>query len=241
MKIEYFETYEELSFRAKTIIVSEIINKPDLLLCAATGASPTGTYQLLADEFRIQPEIFNKIKIIKLDEWGGIPMNHPSTCETYLQNHLIKPLQISEDRYTGFLSNPEDPEYECSRIQNFIQKTGPVDICILGLGTNGHIALNEPGEYLEPHCHVAKLSEKSLQHQMLHEMTVNPKFGLTLGMADILQSKKILLLIQGSNKTEIARKLLSKQITGFLPASFLWLHSDVTCLIVNEIVEEKKN
>ena len=241
MKIEYVETYNELSCRAKEIIVSEIIFKPDLLLCAATGSSPTGTYQLLANEFQEKPELFNKLKIIKLDEWGGIPMNHPSTCETYLQNHLIKPLQISEDRYTGFLSNPKNPEYECLRIQNFIDKSGPIDICILGLGMNGHIALNEPGEFLQPFCHIAKLSGISLQHQMIKETTATPEYGLTLGMADILQSKKILLLIQGSNKAEIARKLFAKQISGFLPASFLWLHPDVTCLVVKDSIEEQKN
>lgn len=241
MKIEYVETYNGLSCRAKNIIVSEIINKPGLLLCAATGGSPTGTYRLLANEFQEKPELFDKLKIIKLDEWGGIPMNHPSTCETYLQNHLIQPLQISDDRYAGFLSSPENPEQECLRIQNLIKKTGPIDFCILGLGINGHIALNEPGEFLYPHCHVANLSEKTLKHQMVIGMNKNPEYGLTLGMADILQSKKILLLIQGSNKAEIARKLFAKQISGFLPASFLWLHPDVTCLVVKDSIEEQKN
>ena len=241
MKIEFFETYNELSCRAKEIIVSEIIIKPDLLLCAATGSSPRGTYQLLANEFQEKPELFDGLKIIKLDEWGGIPMNHPSTCENYLQKHLIQPLKVSDDRYTGFLSNPENPEAECKRIKDFIDKSGTIDVCILGLGMNGHIALNEPGEFLQPHCHVANLSEKTLKHQMVIGMNKNPEYGLTLGMADILQSKKILLLIQGSNKAEIARKLFAKQISGFLPASFLWLHPDVTCLVVKDSIEEQKN
>jgi len=240
MKIEKCNSYEELSFKAKEFIVQEIKQKPNLLLCAATGGSPTGTYHFLAEEFKIQAELFDKLKVIKLDEWGGIPMNHPSTCETYLQNHLIQPLQISEDRYTGFFSDPENPEKECVKVQVYIDKKGPIDICILGLGMNGHIALNEPAEFLEPHCHVAKLSEKSLQHQMLLEMQESPKYGLTLGMADILQSKMILLLINGSLKTEIIRKFLSKQITSFVPASFLWLHQNVTCLIAKDAPGEKE-
>ena len=238
MKIERFDTYEELSCKAKDIIVNEIINKPDLLLCAATGGSPTETYHLLENEFLKKPELFDKLNVIKLDEWGGIPMKHPSTCETYLQRHLIQPLQISEDRYTSFISDTENPEKECGRIQSIIEKSGPVDICILGLGMNGHIALNEPASYLEPHCHVAKLSKESLQHQMLIEMQESPKYGLTLGMADILHSKMILILINGSKKTEIVRKFLAKQITSFVPASFLWLHPNVTCLIENDAFGE---
>lgn len=240
MKIEKFDTNEELSCKAKEFIVKEIINKPDLLLCAATGGSPTGTYLSLEKEFQRKPGLFDKLKVIKLDEWGGIPMNHPSTCETYLQTHLLKPLQISGDRYTGFNSNTENPEKECARIQSIIDKTGPIDICILGFGMNGHIALNEPAEFLIPHCHVAKLSEKSLQHQMLTDMQESPKYGLTLGMAGIMHSKMILILINGSKKTEIVRKFLSKQISNFVPASLLWLHPNVTCLIVKDALGEKE-
>uniref|UniRef100_UPI0035937362 6-phosphogluconolactonase n=1 Tax=Pricia sp. TaxID=2268138 RepID=UPI0035937362 len=108
---------------------------------------------------------------------------------------------------------------------------GPIDICILGLGKNGHIGFNEPAKTLTPFCHVAKLSEKSLQHSMANTMKPKPAYGLTLGMADILRSKKIILLLTGSDKQDIIFKLLSKEITTQLPASFLWLHHDVSCFI----------
>lgn len=237
MKIEKFENYEALSQRAKDLIVNEIVYKPDLLFCAATGGSPTGTYRLLETEFQKTPGLFDRMRVLKLDEWGGIPMNHPSTCETYLQKHLIQPLKVSDDRYTGFLSNPENPEAECKRIQDFIDKSGTIDVCILGLGMNGHVALNEPGEFLHPFCHVARLSGISLQHQMIKETTAIPEYGLTLGMSDILKSKMIIMLIQGSKKTGITGKLLSKQIITSVPASFLWLHQNVYCLIVKDVLE----
>jgi galactosamine-6-phosphate isomerase len=238
MKIEKFNSYKELSNKAKELIVQEIKNKPNLLLCTATGGSPTGTYELLGKEFQKQPELFNQLKIIKLDEWGGIPMNHPTTCETYLQTHLIQPLQIHASRYTCFLSNPENPQKECARIQNQLDKTGHIDICILGIGMNGHIAFNEPAEFLQPHCHIAKLSAKSLQHPMAIEMQDKPTYGLTLGIADILYSKKIIILINGSKKKEIVQKFLSKQITTAVPASFLWLHPNVICLIGKDALGE---
>lgn len=238
MKIDRCNSYEELSGKAKDIITQEIKKKPNLLLCAATGGSPTGTYVALGKEFQKQSNLFNYLEIIKLDEWGGIPMNYPTTCESYLHTHVIQPLQIPDSRYTGFLSNPENPEKECARVQNVLDKKGPIDICILGIGMNGHLALNEPAEYLQPYCHVAKLSVQSQQHPMAVEMREKPTYGLTLGMADILHSKMILLLINGSHKREIVQKLLSKKITGSVPASFLWLHPNVTCLIQNDALGE---
>ncbi len=237
MVIDILDTYQELSLKAKDIIVREINKNKKLLLCAATGGSPASTYELLGEEYLKRPKLFEQLRIIKLDEWGGIPMNHPATCESYLQTHLIQPLQIGESRYISFESSPSDPRLECEKIQEQLENAGPIDLCILGLGMNGHLALNEPAEFLQPHCHIAELSSMSLQHQMISEMEIKPAYGLTLGMADILQSKKILMLINGSQKRSIVNKFLSKNITSSLPASFLWLHPDVICLITKDAIE----
>jgi galactosamine-6-phosphate isomerase len=158
-------------------------------------------------------------------------MEHAGTCETYLQKHLIAPLQISNDRYFSFQSNPTDPEQECERVQSLLEQHGTIDLCVLGLGVNGHLAFNEPGEFLQPHCHVAKLTEASLGHSMAQDMDGVKLYGLTLGMSDILASKEILLLITGSSKVEITRRLLEGKISTYLPGSFLWLHQRVGVLV----------
>jgi galactosamine-6-phosphate isomerase len=175
--------------------------------------------------------LFAGIKIIKLDEWGGVPMEDPGTCESYLQEHLIKPLHIDDSRYLSFCSNPDDPMAECNRIQNQLNKQGGIDVCIVGLGMNGHIALNEPADFLEPGVHVAKLSTMSLAHSMVSEMNKKPSFGLTLGMKAILESKLVLILVNGTHKKEIASAFLVGKVTTQLPASLLWLHPNSICLI----------
>jgi galactosamine-6-phosphate isomerase len=154
-----------------------------------------------------------------------------------LQTHLIQPLQIPESRYISFNSNPAHPAEECESIQEKLEESGTIDLCVLGLGMNGHLALNEPSVFLHPHCHVAELSVMSLQHQMISGMQIKPSYGLTLGMADILQSKKILILINGAQKKKIVSKFLTREITTSLPASFLWLHPNVSCMIVNDAIE----
>ena len=231
MKIEYFDNYTLLSTKAAELLVEELSVKRDLLLCAASGSSPELAYRIFSKKYIENPELFNSLKIMKLDEWGGISMDNPQSCEVFLQNNLIQPLNISQERYISFNSNPENPEEECCRISSYLKNSRPVDICVLGLGLNGHIAFNEPGDFLMPNCHVAKLSEKSLLHPMAKNMTEVPTYGLTIGMADILKSKKNIMIVTGSGKTEIIGAFLSGKVTTQLPASFLWTHPDVVCLI----------
>ena len=128
----------------------------------------------------------------------------------------------------------ENPEAECERIQQILDQKGPIDICILGIGMNGHIALNEPAPSLHTNCHVAHLSQKSLQHPMIAGDTEKPGYGLTLGMANIFQSRLIILLINGIKKREITQAFLEQKISTELPASLLWLHPNVICLIDRE-------
>lgn len=201
------------------------------LLCLATGNSPTGLYKNMGIEYLKNPDYFKALSILKLDEWGGLNPDHPDSCESYLRNHIINPLCINEDRYISFKSNTENPEKECERVQKELSKKGLIDICVLGLGKNGHIGFNEPAESLTMNCHVAQLSQTSLQHAMTSAMKTKPQYGLTLGMADILQSKKIILLITGSEKESILKQWLTQKISTQLPASFLWLHPLVECYI----------
>lgn len=237
MKIDICDSYEEMSRKATDIIVDNLRQHRDLKLCAATGGTPTKMYEILADEYTNNPSLFSELRVIKLDEWGGIPMNHAGTCESYLQQHVIHPLEISDERYISFQSNPDNSGEECQRVQSLLERGGGIDICILGLGINGHIAFNEPADFLHAGCHVADLSEESLQHPMVSAEDEKPKYGLTLGMKNILNSKLIILLINGIKKKEITKALLSERITTQLPASFLWLHPDVICLIDKDAID----
>ena len=229
MKINILADKMILSEMAADFLVDSILHQPNLLFCAATGSTPTITYHKMVEKLTLKQA--SQLRILKLDEWGGISMQHPTSCEQYLQQHIVKPLQILEDRYFGFHSHPDDPSQEIERIQHILEQQQAIDLCVLGLGANGHIAFNEPAEQLQAHCHIARLSPKSLQHSMATQMEEKPTYGLTLGMADILQSKTIILLISGNHKRDIAQAFLSKKITTQLPASFLWLHPNVHCFI----------
>ena len=229
--------YQEMSRKAASLVLEDIKKKPELLLCTATGSSPEGLYRELASTAEEEKELFKQLRILKLDEWGGIPENHPVSCEYFLREKLLTPLAIEDERYISFRSNPDDPKEECKRIRSLVETQGPIDICILGLGANGHLALNEPAAQLEPQAHVASLSEESLQHPMIASLEQKPSYGLTLGMEEILSSRQIIMLVSCKEKKQIAELFLEGTVSTKLPASFLWEHPNVECLVDRRVLE----
>ena len=218
--------YETLSQHAADLVVAELAPKPTSLLCLAAGSTPMRTYELLALEGAKEPTLFKHCRIIKLDEWGGLPPGNPATCDLQLRTTLVSPLNLTE-RYVAFESNPLDPDAECARIADWLDQNGPIDISVLGLGINGHLGFTEPAEYLQPFAHVAQLSQASLAHAMLAKSDVRPTYGLTLGMADLIQSRRILLLVSGPTKRDPLQRLLSGRISTEFPASMLQVHPNV--------------
>jgi len=227
------DTFQQMGRAAAEVIADELRKKPGLLLCAATGSTPTPAYGFLTAKIKEEPGLFQSLRILKLDEWGGLPMDDTGSCETYLQNHLIRPLKIPSARYISFQSRAE-PEAECRRIAEALHQNGPIDLCVLGLGLNGHLGFNEPADSLQPMPHRAELAPSSLQHSMIRESKVPLEYGLTLGMADLLQSRKILLLVNGAHKNAAMKRLFSRRISPHFPASFLWLHPRVICICDRE-------
>ncbi|MHA8075806.1 6-phosphogluconolactonase [Aquirufa sp. TARAVU-A1A] len=223
MRITRVANYQALSALAADIVIKEVQKKPDLLFCAATGGSPTGMYA----EMQKEKDLFKQMRVIKMDEWGIIPSHHPDSCESYLQKHLLGPLNIPVERYVSFDPNTAESESEIQRIESYIQANSPMDICILGLGKNGHIAFNEPAAYLQAGFHKAILAESTIQHDPALSQGAEPAFGWCVGMQGILQTKKIIFLVTGKGKEAALQQILTQQITTDCPASFLWLHSNV--------------
>ncbi|MEY2793396.1 MAG: hypothetical protein RJA76_1388 [Bacteroidota bacterium] len=232
MNLHQLSSYAELSEKAAAMIACEVKLNPSLLFCAATGGSPTGMYAEMAKS----KEIYNQMRVIKMDEWGIIPLSHPDSCESYLQKHMLGPLKISNDRYFGFDTAPDMVETECKRLNEFVSNNGPMDICILGLGKNGHIAFNEPAPFLQADFHKAILAESTIQHDPSLSSGSEPAYGLCMGMKAILQTKKIIFLVTGKGKEDALRRIMSQKIGTDCPASFLWLHPNVECLVDSSAV-----
>jgi galactosamine-6-phosphate isomerase len=241
LRLNVSQSYEAMSRRAEQLIVEELKKRPSLILCASAGGTPTRLYELLAARHQRQPRLFKRMRVLQIDEWGGLPSGNPASCESDLQIKLLEPLGITKDRYVGFRSESRSPEGERLRIGRWLATNGPIDICILGLGVNGHVAMNEPAETLTPHAHVARLTRSSLNHPMLGQLRSKPRYGLTVGMADILSSRMILLLVNGQHKRSAMKRLLQPTVTTRFPASFLWLHPQAIVLCDSEAAPGRRN
>lgn len=227
MHFRYFKDYGSMSAAAARIFKEAVTGTDFPVACLATGGSPLGMYRLL----RTSGSDYRELTVIKLDEWLGLPMDHPATCEAYLRKEVLEPLGIPGNRYIGFHSDAEDPNAEVARMNSELARLNNINICVLGLGRNGHIGLNEPADFLSPHCHRTLLAEESRGHAMLASGRVTVTEGITLGIADILKADRILLLVAGAEKKEVFEHLCQPRITSQLPASLLWVHRDVEVLV----------
>jgi galactosamine-6-phosphate isomerase len=218
-----FEDHEQLSRFAAQSVVRRLRTRPDALICLAAGATPMRAYEFLSEHYQREPRLFDQLRIIKLDEWGGLPTLDPASCEAHLRHVLIDNLSL-KDRYLGFQSDANDSEIECRRVAKWLQEQGPIDTCVLGLGLNGHVGFNEPATELQLHSHVARLSTESLKHAMIEQSQQAPTYGLTLGIGDLMHSRRVILLVSGPQKQTALKRLMSNRVSANFPASFLALH-----------------
>lgn len=217
---------DALSRRAAEAVWEAARAKPDLLLCLASGATPTETYARLAGA----PERLAAARFVQLDEWAGLGADEPASCAHYLERTLLAPLAVPPGRRIAFRGAAPDRAAECRRVEAALDAAGGIDLGILGLGRNGHLALNEPAESLDPFCHVATLAARSRAHPMLAGATAPVREGLTLGLANILRARRLLLLVTGAAKRDPLARIARRRVTPALPASFLWLHPAALCL-----------
>lgn len=222
-----FPDEETMSAAAAARLAKELRAKPNALVCLATGASPRRTYELLVARARNEPEHFARVRWMKLDEWGGLAMDDPASCERFLRDAILDPLGVPPERYVGWESRPADAQAECRAMEAWLAKNGPIDLLILGLGENGHLGFNEPATALQQGPHVADLTRESLAHAMLGKSRGKVGYGLTLGMGDILGARQILLLVTGTRKSQQLHRLVTGEISPRFPASLLRQHHSV--------------
>ncbi len=221
------DDYEAMSRAAAERVAEEVRLKPAALLCLATGASPRRMYELMADQGRADASLYALARWMKLDEWGGLAMDDPGSCECYLRQILLGPLDVPSARYFGWNSQPADPETECRRVATWLVAEGPADIQVLGLGENGHLGFNEPADVWQTGPHVALLTASSLRHAMLGLSRQQVHYGLTLGVEDILRCRMILLLVSGEHKARQLLRLATQDVSSHFPASILRRHAAV--------------
>ncbi|NMA51161.1 MAG: glucosamine-6-phosphate deaminase [Mollicutes bacterium] len=246
MEIYVVKDYKEMSKKAAKIIAEEMKRKKDLVLGLATGSTPEGTYAKLAKMCEKGKIDFSNVVTFNLDEYLGLEDEHEQSYHHFMDKHLFSKVNIKPKNTNVPAGCPKNIEKTCEKYDKKIESLGGIDLQLLGIGNNGHIGFNEPGDVFIPETHVAKLTEATLDAnaRLFKSKDEVPKESITMGMKSIMNAKKILLLASGSGKANAICMSLSGPITPWVPASILQLHNDLIVVIDEEaaqqILEQKK-
>ena len=226
-------------------IVEAVRKKPSLVLGLATGSTPIGVYERLIAAHRNDGADFSGLRTFNLDEYLGLPAEHPQSYSTFMNENLFHGLNVPPENI--HFPPTEFPAYDLETVRSIcdaheaeIQDAGGIDIQILGIGSNGHIGFNEPTSSLASRTRIKTLTEKTLadNSRFYGPEEQQPTVAATLGIGTILGTKRILLQAFGAKKAEAVKASIEGPISSFWPASALQLHPDVTFYLDEESAAE---
>ncbi|MBO5648609.1 MAG: glucosamine-6-phosphate deaminase [Clostridia bacterium] len=229
MKIIVCENYQEMSSRAAEIIADLVKAKPSCVLGLATGSTPVGMYRELIAKTAAGEISFRDVTTYNLDEYYPIAPTHEQSYRYFMNENLFSHIDIDPER--TFVPNglTENPEEEGAAYDAAIEAAGGIDLQVLGIGQNGHIAFNEPDEALIAGTHITALTEDTIDanSRFFASRDDVPTRAFTMGIGSIMKAKKIILLANGANKHAAIAQMLDDKITTACPATFLKAHADV--------------
>ena len=221
-------TKEEINQIVSKEIIDLINKNNNCILGLATGSTPEGVYKLLVEAYNKKEVSFENVKSYNLDEYVGLEETHNQSYRYFMNSHLFNHIDIKLEN-THIPSNKDD-ENNLEIYDQKIKEAGGIDIQILGIGSNGHIAFNEPGTSFNSNTHIVTLNESTISDnsRFFNSIDEVPKQAITMGLNSIMQAKRIILIAFGKNKQDAIYKMMALDPSEELPASILQNHPNVT-------------
>ena len=232
MKVVIVENYNEMSKAVADIICQTVVENPSATLGLATGSTPLGCYKLLSEFCAAKKLSFSRVRTVNLDEYVGLDGKDSHSYAYFMRHNLFDGIDVDESNTHIPNGMAQDIEQECERYGQLLTRI-PRDVQILGLGANGHIGFNEPYTPFDSRTHEVMLASSTVRDNARFFDSVDevPTHAITMGIADIMQAKKIVLLCSGEAKAQAVRNAIEGEITEACPASILQKHPDCTVII----------
>ncbi|WP_227935575.1 glucosamine-6-phosphate deaminase [Alkalihalobacillus deserti] len=242
MKIIEVNDYQEMSKQAADYISNRVRKLPSLTLGLSTGGTPLGLYKNLIEDYKENHTSYQKVKTFNLDEYVGLAQTNPNSYRYYMNDIFFNHINIDKSKTNIPRGDVDDVEREALDYEQLIERSGGVDIQILGIGSNGHIGFNEPGTSFDSKTHIVELatSTREANARFFNNLEEVPTRAITMGIATIMKSKEILLLISGESKKEALANLMFGEIHEGFPASILRNHPAVTVIVDKAAIAESK-
>lgn len=218
--------YDAMSAEAAQIVLQAWRKKKNLVLGLPTGRTPLGFYEQLVGFYERGEMDFSEVVTFNVDEYLGLGDRHPQSFAQYMERHLFGRVNIRRENTHLLSGTPADVEAECRGYEEKIRSAGGIDIMVLGLGVDGHIAYDVPGSSLVSRTRLLTLTRETVKAnaRQYERESDTPRFCLTMGVGTILEARTILMMVSGRDKAESAAKAIEGPITASHPASALQLH-----------------
>ncbi len=240
MKIYRAKDYNDMSRKAANLISAQIIMNPNCVLGLATGSSPVGTYRQLVEWYEKGDLDFSEVITVNLDEYKGLTRDNSQSYYYFMNENLFSKVNINKNK--TFLPDGTEPDSNvaCHNYNEILRAVGEPDLQLLGLGHNGHIGFNEPGDVFSTETHCIDLSEQTIKAnaRFFETEAEVPRQAYTMGIKTIMSAHKILIIVSGADKADIVKTAFFGPITPQVPASILQLHRNVI-LVADEAALSK--
>lgn len=231
MKIIKVKNYDEMSQAAFEIILEVVKNNPKAVLGLATGSTPLGLYAKMAEDHKANGTSYAECKTVNLDEYVGLDINSDQSYIYFMRENLFKNIDIKLENTHIENGKADDKEAECARY-NALLNEYVQDVQVLGIGSNGHIAFNEPGTSFDSVTHIVDLAESTIKDnsRLFNSIDEVPRQAFTMGLSNIMNAKKIVILANGEGKAYAIKELVNGEIREEVPATILRNHPD--CILI---------
>ena len=228
VRVRVLPDYDAMSHAAAEVVADHLRAAPDAVFMVPTGVTPLGMYQRLVELHREEGLSFAGANFFNLDEYLGLDPEHPASYHVYMQENFYGLVDVDPSRVHVPNGAASDPEAECERYEGMIRDAGGIDLCVLGIGRNGHIGFNEPGASFDSRTRVVRLAESTRRVNATDfEGDCAPECAISAGMATICGSRRALLLASGENKADAVAAAVEGEVSERVPASALRNHPDV--------------
>lgn len=228
MRIFIGKDYDEMSRLAADVIAAQVLLKPTSVLGLATGSSPIGTYRELIKRYEAGKTDFSACRSVNLDEYVGLGREDDQSYVYFMHQNLFDHVNFKPENIHLPNGKNADAAEECARYDALIASYGGIDLQLLGLGPNGHIGFNEPDDHFSTGTQHIRLTESTISanKRFFEKEEDVPRSAYTMGIREIMQAKRILMVVSGGGKAKILKEVLYGPVTPKVPGSILQLHRD---------------
>ena len=242
MEVMIHSTYDKMSQAAARMVADVINSKPNAVLGLATGSTPLGLYRELARMHKDEGLDFSHVRTFNLDEYVGLPPDHPQSYHYFMDENLLKAVNIEPQNIHIPSGTTSNYEAFCQWFEDRIDECGGIDLQILGIGADGHIAFNEPGSSLGSRTRIKTLSEQTINDnaRFFDRKEDVPIYAITMGVGTILEAQRLMMLVNGSNKAEAIADAIEGPVSCMCTASALQMHPDSVIFMDDEAAGKLK-